>query len=203
MSNSKLVKFLNNTKEQPTTKKNYTPVVFSDSKGNWLQKHTKRSHTVEKEITWWCKSGSKITDRYYWLKSNLQQKILELGPIWIYVWLGTCNLTSYNKKYISINAHDDESINHLVEYYNKIIELTKQYNNCKITILETPVYSIYHWNCHRKHKTPEEFLEQDTVLADQIIKLNYKVKEINDSIISHSPKFSNGLKIKSKYKKKE
>jgi hypothetical protein len=39
--------------------------------------------------------------------------------------------------------------------------------NCKVTILETPVYSIYHWNCHRKHKSPDEFKDHDSTLADQ------------------------------------
>jgi hypothetical protein len=48
--------------------------------------------------------------------------------------------------------------------------------------LETPVYSIYHWNCHRKHKSPDEFKDQDSTLADQVIRLNTKVKELNDRI---------------------
>ncbi|CAC5371135.1 unnamed protein product [Mytilus coruscus] len=201
MSNSKLVKFLNNTKEQLNTQKKYIPVVFSDSKGNWLKNHVNRSHSVEKEIIWWCKSGAKIVDRLQWLQTTLNIKTKELGAIWIYVWLGTCDLTSYNKKYISINTYTDETINHLIEYYNKIIELVQQYDNCKVTILETPVYSIYRWNCHRKHKMPEEFKEQDNILADQVIRLNFKIKELNTSINSHSPKFSNDLQTKSKYKK--
>jgi hypothetical protein len=49
MSNSKLVKFLNNTKEPPTTEKKFTPVIFSDSKGNYLQNHVRSSHPVERE----------------------------------------------------------------------------------------------------------------------------------------------------------
>jgi hypothetical protein len=40
-------------------------------------------------------------------------------------------------------------------------------------------------------------------LADQVIKLNTKVKELNDIINSHSPKFSNDLQTKSKYKKED
>jgi hypothetical protein len=50
-----------------------------------------------------CKGGAKIKDRFNWLESVLQQKIAELGAIWIYVWFGTCDLTSYNKKFISIS----------------------------------------------------------------------------------------------------
>ena len=81
MSNSKQVKFLNNTKEPTTTEKNFTPVIFSESKGNYLQNHVRRSSPVEREIIFWCKGGAKIKDRFNWLKSVLQQKVKELGAI--------------------------------------------------------------------------------------------------------------------------
>ena len=133
MSNSKLVTFLNNTKEPLTTEKNLTLVIFADSKGNCMQNHVRRSHPVEREIIFWCKGGDKIKDRFNWLKSVLQQKVAELGAIWIYVWLGTCDLTSYNKKYISISSYSDEKITVLSYYYNKIINLVQQYENCKLS----------------------------------------------------------------------
>ena len=115
------------------------------------------------------------------------------------VWLGTCDLTSYNKKYISISSCSDEKLTVLSYYYNKIINLVQQYENCEVAILKTAVYSIYHWNCHRKDKSPDQLKDKDSTLADQVIRLNTKVKELIDRINSHSPKFSNDLKIKSKY----
>ena len=36
----------------------------------------------------------------------------------------------------------DEKLTVLSYYYNKIINLVQQYENCNVTILETPVYSI-------------------------------------------------------------
>jgi hypothetical protein len=90
---------------------------------------------------------------------------------------------------------------YIAEYYQKIVNLVQHYENCKITILETPIYSIYNWNKHRRHKTPKEFKNQDSLLAEQVVKLNFKVKEINDNIDSDSPKFSNDLQIRTKYKK--
>jgi hypothetical protein len=48
------------------------------------------------------KSGAKIEDSTQWLKSNISKKIINHGDIWLYVWMGTCNLTSKNKKYISL-----------------------------------------------------------------------------------------------------
>jgi hypothetical protein len=52
-------------------------------------------------IVWLPKSGAKIEDSTQWLKSNISKKIINYGDIWLYVWMGTCNLTSKNKKYIS------------------------------------------------------------------------------------------------------
>ena len=134
-------------------------------------------------------------------KSVIVQHISDLGPIWICVWLGTCDLTTYIKTYISITTHNDDTMNYIAEYYQKMFNLVQHYENCKITILKTPVYSIYNWNKHRRNKTPEEFKNQDSLLLDQVVKLNFKVKEINDNINSHSPKFSNDLEIRTKYKK--
>lgn len=135
-------------------------------------------------------------DKLKLLQSTLIIDLQRLGAIWIYVWVGTCDLPSYNNKYVSINTFTDEIINHLIEYY-KNIELVQRCDNCKITILETSVYSIYHWNCHRKHKTREVFKQQENILGDKVIRPNFKIKELNTSINSHSPKCSNDLQTKS------
>lgn len=201
MSNAKLVKFINKTTVPPTSRKNYTPVILSDSKGKWLKQKVKPINQVENEIIWWSKGGSKSKNSYDWLRRNIQRKINKLGPIWIYIWFGTCDLTTYNKKYISITSHGTESIDHIIGYYHKCIDLINEYENCRITILETPVYSIYNWNKGKQHKTPEDFISQDSELSDQVIQLNNKIKEINTNINSHTPKFSNDLQVKSKYKK--
>ena len=65
-----------------------------------------------------CKEG------YQWLKSNLRSKIKKLGSIWIYVWLGTCDLTSKNKKYIALTAEDDQVVDIAYEYLLKIAALS-------------------------------------------------------------------------------
>lgn len=60
MSNAKLVKFINKTTVPPTSRKNYTPVILSDSKGKWLKQKVKPTNQVENEIIWWSKGGSKV-----------------------------------------------------------------------------------------------------------------------------------------------
>ena len=125
------------------------------------------------------KSSQTCRDGYKWLKSNLRQKPKKLGSIWIYVRLGTCDLTSKNKKYIALTAEDDQAVANAYEYLLKIAALVKDYPSCKITILEIPVYSIKDWNQRKGHKNPDEFIEQDKKLETQVYNLNGKIRQIN------------------------
>ena len=143
MSNVKLVKFINKTTVAPTSRKKYTPVILSESKGKWLNEKVNSTNQVENEIIWWSKGGSKSKNRYDWLRRNIQYKINQLGPIWIYIWIGTCDVTTYNKKYISIASHGTELIDHIIDYYRKCIDLITEYDNCRVTILLETLYTIY------------------------------------------------------------
>ena len=50
---------------------------------------------------------------------------MKLGCIWIYVWLGTCDLTSKYKKYLAVMAEDDQTVNITYGYLLKISALVK------------------------------------------------------------------------------
>ena len=66
--------------------------------------------------------------------------------------------------------------------------------------METPVYSIKNWNESKGHKDPNVFVEQDENLSTQIYTLNGKVREINNSLGTHSPDFSSDLRANDKYR---
>lgn len=189
MSVNKLAKYLNKPRLNRDGLRQYTPVVLTDSKGNRLK--SKVDHQSEKEIVWWAKSGDKIKDRYNWLKDNLDHKLISIGNIWLYVWLGTCDLTSKNKKYISITTQEgNDTVDHILSYFNKILDLVKTHPNCRLTILETPIYSISKYNKHLGHKDTESFQEQDSELERQIYLLNHEARKLNNTVQHHSPSFS-------------
>jgi hypothetical protein len=83
-------------------------------------------HDVEKQIVWLTKSGAKIEDSTQWLKYNIFKKIINYGDIWLYVWMGTCNLTSINKKYISLKSENYEEVDKIISKYNEIIKKYQQ-----------------------------------------------------------------------------
>ena len=103
--------------------------------------------------------------------------------------MGTCNLTSKNKKCISLKSENDEEVDKIISKYNEIIKIINRYPGTKVTFLETPVYSIKNWNESKGHTDPNAFVEQDENLSKQIFTLNGKVREINNSLGTHSPDF--------------
>ena len=179
MTENKLRKFISKPREPPSGKRTHQPIILTDSKGNYLKKYA--CHDVEKQIVWLPKSGAKIEDSTQWLKSNISKKIINYGDIWLYVWIGTCNFTSKNKKYISLKSENDEEVDKIISKYNEIIKIINRYPGTKVTFLETPVYSIKNWNESKGHKDPNIFVEQDENLSKQIYTLNGKVREINKS----------------------
>ena len=200
MSVNKLVKFLGKPRIQQGNSKTHTPVVLTDSKGNWLKR--KAEHRSERDIIWWAKSSDKIKNRFDWLEANIVHEIKRLGNIRLYVWLGTCDLTTKNKKFISVTSpHGDETIDYILSYYRKIEKLMQNHPNSRVTFLEIPLYSIYEYNKQKNHTDLDQFTEQDIELNRQIYKLNQEIREINRAANCHSPSFTSDLIYKTTVKK--
>jgi hypothetical protein len=199
MTEMKLRDYLKKDFEQPRGQKILVPVVLSDSKGFRLKGYV--NSTVECSIVWWCKAGATIENKITWLKENIKGKLRLLGSIRLYVWLDTCNIFSKDKNgYISLTTHPDQAVDHLISHYNHIMDVLKPYPNCKITILDVPVYSIYTYNLKKKHKEPEKFNDQDAQLLDAISTLNTHSKEINERLQTCSPNWSRDLYSNTKHR---
>jgi hypothetical protein len=126
MSQSKLQKYLNKQRPNITGHRLRVPVLLSDSKGLYLKDHA-RDHPVERQIDWWCKKGASIKDTITWLNQNIDKKNRFLGDISLYVWLGTCNLTSKDKNgNISLTCWGNHTIDTVIKGYNEIVEIVKK-----------------------------------------------------------------------------
>ena len=89
MSIAKLNKYLRKTPPPLTGTKRLTPVLFSDSKGNYLEKVIKPG--IDHHIKFWNAKSRTTTLGLNWLRENLGQKIGHLDKISIYIWIGTCD----------------------------------------------------------------------------------------------------------------
>ena len=85
-----------------------------------------------------------------------------------------------------MKSENDGEVDKIISKYNEIIKIINRYPGTKVTFLETLVYSK-NWNESKGHKDPNVFVEQDENLSKQIYTLNSKVREINNSLGTHSP----------------
>ena len=200
MSLVKLNKQLRKPETTPTGSRAYTPAFLSDSKGLYLKNKTVVNHPVNQHIRWWCKSGATIENRYHWLKDNLESQIKLHGNIWLYVWLGTCNLTQKDNRYISLTSYDNSEVDKVKENLIRITELIKEHPGSKVTILELPVYSISRYNKTRRHPDSQKFEDQDKQLDKQVYCLNGIIRELNNTLGAHSPQFSTDIQNHRKVK---
>lgn len=75
---------------------------LTDSKGRYLRELY--NSDIEREIIWWDYSGRTTSKGYSWLVDNLDRQITHLGNVHVYIWLGTCDLTTYDHSFISLSS---------------------------------------------------------------------------------------------------
>jgi hypothetical protein len=142
MSESKLSKYLQKSVVNvPAGPRLRTPVILFDSKGFSLRNQI--THPFDNNIVWWCKKGAKIEGSLAWLKRNIDRNLQNLGDIALYVWLGTCNLTSKDKsRFISLSSQNNETLDHIIRTLLEFKSFLADYTQVKLTFLEVPTYSM-------------------------------------------------------------
>ena len=202
MSNNSLQRYLRTVRPPVLGIRSYTPILLSDSKGYQLYNQV-RHHTVDNSIIWWGDSSYTTADGIDELKSKIARARRRFGNIWLYFWLGTCDLTCKERgqKYIDIRSETEITVNSLSSQYQQLHEVLDQYPDVKYTILKIPHYSIESFNKYKGHQNHKIFADKDNILWDQIDLINSKIDSINQSIGSYSPHFSLDLYRNSKYKR--
>ena len=144
MSAVKLIKFGNKTIPSPQGTRQYKPVLLSDNNGMKLKQE--RYDPIHTEIKWMCESGTNTTGAIHTLRSNFinLNQAPEHSHIWLYVWIGTCDLTQLDSstRYITLKSESNTVIQKLKSEFELIYEILNQYPGNKITFLELPFYSI-------------------------------------------------------------
>ncbi|CAG2233857.1 unnamed protein product [Mytilus edulis] len=213
MTEAKLIKYLQIPRKPLTGTQHLAPIIISDSKGSYLRDQV--VHSLDKNIHWQCKSGTTIQDQLKWLKTNINNKVKQVGDISVYIWSGTCNLTTRDKNgYISLRSTSDDTVQLILDKFHECIDIVKKYPHSKITILEIPPYSIIKYNQkiaskinnkkQNNHKDSnnnhtdlvaqsdiiDKYTEQETQLQQQIVKVNDGIKYLNSTLGTKSPCFS-------------
>ncbi|CAC5389908.1 unnamed protein product [Mytilus coruscus] len=162
MSEIKLEKFSNKPIIEPIIEgvKTYTPIIYSDSKGTSLRENI--FHPLQENIVWKCFKGSKSRDSVKWLEKNIKSLVLKYNRIWLYIWIGTCDITTLDRSTFLINLTSEDTseiVEQITTNFQLIVQIISAYPQCKVTFLEIPIYSIRKWNYSHGHMNPIEFLE--------------------------------------------
>lgn len=166
------------------------PILISDSKGNYIKSHSDLIEDFGYSIDFVCRGGATFKDQYHWLERNLEKKVQYYGKIILYVWLGTCDLTSRQGKYIDLRHNDDgTSLAYLRCQIDRYLTFVSNFPSVKIVFLEIPPYSIQTWNACKGHKNPYSFHSQDLVLSERISIVNEYIRSVNEYSGVTSPKF--------------
>lgn len=163
----------------------FTPVFVSDSKGNYL-----KYCATDNKIQWLYKGGTNSRDIFNWLEKNVRKLTKKYGRIRIYVWIGTCDLTSKSGRYISLKP--DSALTELKHNLQHIKDTYISDRVC-LTFLQVPYYSISIWNEKKGHKEPELFKCDDNKLNELIDSVNVFIDKLNTEINSYTPKFNQDL----------
>ena len=91
----------------------FTPVVLSDSKAGYLKNEV--IYPAERKIVWWYEGGASAKSRPAYLKDNLELQLHRYPRIVFYVWLGTCDLTKTEGKFIELKARDNSAVSDLID----------------------------------------------------------------------------------------
>jgi hypothetical protein len=135
-------------------------------------------------------SGVKVKEVCEWLKIRFGRSGTKYWGASVYLWLGTCDLTAKGQEgLIELRQRDNSSVEYIIAKYREILQFL-QSRQCEVTIIETPYYSIKHWNCSRGHQYSESFDEDDKILRGQIDLLNKRIAEINIENTVLSPKLN-------------
>lgn len=201
MTTSRFEKYLDNSADLEISlpQRRKTAAILTDSKGSYLHQHV--TNTIENEIIWWCKPGRTSEEGINWLNNNIDSKLRRYGDLCIYLWLGTCDLTHKNGKYISLNESHHRDSAHIIRRFRELSILARQ-KQFKIVFLEIPYYSIKEWNRSKGHKNPDIFQEQDHSLQLALTVVNEEIVKLNEQNRTSAPKFNLDLLRNRKNKKR-
>ena len=170
-----------------------TPVILTDSKGRYLRKVPDKRDQTERKIQWLGRSGFNLTNAVDLLSSKKIRSLLRFhNCVHLYIWIGTCDLTSKGRKFIDLRKPTKKTLQVLCRNLD-IIKSRCLAHGVQLTFIQIPYYSIQHWNERKGHDNPSIYKENDKRLTQLVNKANDHINCLNNEIYSYSPKLNQDL----------
>ena len=155
-----------------------TPLLVTDSKGYTL-KNTLRACSTKPSLPFllWAEVSAgteKLVDN---VQFNIGGAVRQFGPLQIYFWAGTCDVTKKVGQTIKLRYPDDQnrSLSVVNEQFHRLQTILSAYPEVTLKFVELPYITISKWN----HVNDEETLAADKKAANQIDSINNLIRQLN------------------------
>jgi len=175
----KLRKYIAEQPHIPTGFRYKTPILVSDSKGYTLR-NAGRQNEFPTEL--WCITGAKTHKLVDLIEERIDKAINRYCNIIIYLWSGTCDITTKSGRYIKLSHISDKTVKEIVEQFERAITIIQKYPGAEIKFIDCPLLSIVKYNKHKGHKHSEHFKADDFKATEQIKQLNSKILALNSRL---------------------
>ena len=199
MNKRKLERYLENCASLPQgyQRQIQTPLLLTDSKGDYISEHA--SNCIDRSIVWLGGKGWTSSRGLDYFTNNCDRLKATHGDFHLFVWLGTCDMTSKNRRtrFVHLNDNYTRDAAKLIRNLEAYSTLASR-KNFPVTILEIPVYCIREYNKYQCHSDTEIFAEQDRKLHLSIELVNIEIRKVNSRNVKISPKFNSDLEFSRK-----
>jgi len=170
------------------------PILISDSKGftlrnSYLKKYPSLNHYP---LELWCIAGATTEKLIELLVERLPKAIKRHENITLYLWSGTCDLSSKRSGKLELVCWDDTKVSEVKDSFKKAFTLMSGFPSVTLKILECPQYSISKWN---EFKGYQRDIELDRLvekeLNRQVATLNSYIRVLNDDHNSNTLNINN------------
>ena len=146
MSRGKILKFLRDTEDlnDNLPQRRGTVVIYTDSNDYSVGRHVDPRKPLGENIVWRCQEGLKTEPGIVWFKGEFNN---------LYIWLGTCDLTS---RYIFLCSDYRRAADKLIRQLYLLSKFTHK-QNFPLTLLEIPIFSLCQYNLSEGHHHPAPF----------------------------------------------
>lgn len=140
MSDRRITNQINQLHPDPLVRPIRIPVLLQDSKGLSLQNQV--TVNAETFIEFCCYTGATAENRLDYLRRSLASHLQKLHQITLFVWVGTCNLTTkYQNGRIELTGRDSNPAYNLINILKDIYHFVRTFHHSvKLVFLHLPYY---------------------------------------------------------------
>ena len=179
-ADAELVKAISGRRGEPPdfAPKTSTPLLITDSKGKTLE-NTLRKFSPQTSLPFllWAQVSAGTEKLVDYVESEIGGAVRQYGPLQIYFWAGTCDVTKKvgNKIELRYKDNQNQSLQVVGEQFNRLQTIVEGYPEVTLKFVEIPFIII----SKRNGESDPESLLADQRAENQVDSINLLIRQLN------------------------